>query len=239
MRHTKEIPSSYKRRTSSTINFGYTQSKIEGYLKPIPKQLEYLEQAVLKIETGESTRTVAKWLSKVTNRSISNMGLWKYIKRNTSLKFNEIPDTYSKKRRIKAEKKLRKALKRRLLYFNTVDKGFIYIVTSPSFNGWIKVGQTIDVERRCRNYNHTNPRGDWILECFKKVENKHRAETILLNKIKKGGKKKNKKISTNSTGYTILDENIDDKDIKMIRKLVRDVVANILRDIWIKRTSWK
>ena len=56
---------------------------------------------------------------------------------------------------------------------------------------------------------------------------------------KKGGKKKNKKISTNSTGYTILDENIDDKDIKMIRKLVRDVVANILRDIWIKRTSWK
>jgi hypothetical protein len=185
VRHTKEIPSSYKRRTSSTINFGYTQSKIEGYLKPIPKQLEYLEQAVLKIETGESTRTVAKWLSKVTNRSISNMGLWKYIKRNTSLKFNEIPDTYSKKRRIKAEKKLRKALKRRLLYFNTVDKGFIYIVTSPSFNGWIKVGQTIDVERRCRNYNHTNPRGDWILECFKKVENKHRAETILLNKIKK------------------------------------------------------
>ena len=53
------------------------------------------------------------------------------------------------------------------------------------------------------------------------------------------GKKKNKKISTNSTGYEILDESIDDKDIKMIRKLVRDVVANILRDIWIKRTSWK
>ena len=56
---------------------------------------------------------------------------------------------------------------------------------------------------------------------------------------KKGGKKKNKKISTNSTGYEMLDESVDEKDIKMIRKLVRDVVANILRDIWIKRTSWK
>tara|TARA_R110002020_G_scaffold4763_1_gene20685 strand:- start:356 stop:667 length:312 start_codon:yes stop_codon:yes gene_type:complete len=55
----------------------------------------------------------------------------------------------------------------------------------------------------------------------------------------KNSKKKNKKISTNSTGYEILDESIDDKDLKMIKKLIRDVVANILRDIWLKRTSWK
>ena len=56
---------------------------------------------------------------------------------------------------------------------------------------------------------------------------------------KKGGKKKKKKIATNSTGFEVLDESIDDKDIKVIKKLVRDVVADILRDIWIKRTSWK
>ena len=56
---------------------------------------------------------------------------------------------------------------------------------------------------------------------------------------KKGGKKKKKKIATNSTGFEVLDESIDDKDIKVIKKLIRGVVADILRDIWIKRTSWK
>ena len=34
-------------------------------------------------------------------------------------------------------------------------------------------------------------------------------------------------------------EAIDGKDIKVIKKLIRDVVANILRDIWLKRNVWK
>ncbi len=54
----------------------------------------------------------------------------------------------------------------------------------------------------------------------------------------KGSKKRNKRISTNSTGYSLF-EGIDTKDLKTIRKLIRDVVANILRDIWIKRSVWK
>ena len=54
----------------------------------------------------------------------------------------------------------------------------------------------------------------------------------------KKSKKKNKKISTNSTGYK-LEEAIDDKDLKVITKLIRSVVANVLRDIWLKRTAWK
>tara|TARA_R110002020_G_scaffold72639_5_gene186809 strand:+ start:1882 stop:2187 length:306 start_codon:yes stop_codon:yes gene_type:complete len=55
----------------------------------------------------------------------------------------------------------------------------------------------------------------------------------------KKGKKKKKQISTNSTGYEMLDEAIDEKDLKIIRKLIRDVVGNILRDIWLKRNIWK
>ena len=55
----------------------------------------------------------------------------------------------------------------------------------------------------------------------------------------KNSKKRKKRISTNSTGYEMLDESIDAKDIKKIRQIVRDVVANILRDIWIKRSVWK
>ena len=53
------------------------------------------------------------------------------------------------------------------------------------------------------------------------------------------GKKKKKKISTNSTGYEMLDETLDKKDLEVIKKLIRDVVGDILRDIWLKRTAWK
>ena len=55
----------------------------------------------------------------------------------------------------------------------------------------------------------------------------------------KKGKKKKKQISTNSTGYKMIGEAIDEKDLKVITKLIRSVVGDILRDIWLKRASWK
>ena len=55
----------------------------------------------------------------------------------------------------------------------------------------------------------------------------------------KKGKKKKKQISTNSTGYDVVSEALDDKDLKQITKLIRNVVGDILRDIWLKRTAWK
>ena len=53
------------------------------------------------------------------------------------------------------------------------------------------------------------------------------------------GKKKKKQISTNSTGFEVLDEEIEKSDIKKIKSIVRDVIANWLRDIWIRRSMWK
>ncbi len=55
----------------------------------------------------------------------------------------------------------------------------------------------------------------------------------------KKGKKKKKKISTNSTGFKPVNEALDKKDLEIIRKLIRDVVGDIYRDIWLKRTAWK
>ena len=49
---------------------------------------------------------------------------------------------------------------------------------------------------------------------------------------KKYGKKKNshrKKIG----------EALESKDIETIKKLIRDVIGDVYRDIWIKRNSWK
>ena len=55
----------------------------------------------------------------------------------------------------------------------------------------------------------------------------------------KKGKQKKEKISTNSTGYEMLDEALESKDLEIIRKLIRVVVADVLRDIWLKRNTWK
>ena len=55
----------------------------------------------------------------------------------------------------------------------------------------------------------------------------------------KKGKKRKKRIATNSTGYEPVNEVLDKKDIDTIKKVIRDVVGDIFRDIWLKRTSWK
>ena len=52
-------------------------------------------------------------------------------------------------------------------------------------------------------------------------------------------KKKKRKLATNSTGYKIVKEELDKNDLKAVQKLIRSEVADILRDIWLKRTIWK
>ena len=52
-------------------------------------------------------------------------------------------------------------------------------------------------------------------------------------------KKKKKKNLEKQTGYKFVSEAIDDKDLKQITKLIRNVVGDILRDIWLKRNAWK
>ena len=54
----------------------------------------------------------------------------------------------------------------------------------------------------------------------------------------KEDEKKKKKRLKKSTGYTFVTETLDSKDLKEISKLIRNVVGDILRDIWLKRTAW-
>jgi len=48
-------------------------------------------------------------------------------------------------------------------------------------------------------------------------------------------KKKNKKNSHRKK----IGEALEAKDIAIIKKLIRDVIGDVYRDIWIKRNSWK
>ena len=55
----------------------------------------------------------------------------------------------------------------------------------------------------------------------------------------KEDEKKKKKRFKKSTGFTFVSEALDKKDLEVITKLIRNVVGDILRDIWLKRNTWK
>ena len=52
-------------------------------------------------------------------------------------------------------------------------------------------------------------------------------------------KKKKKKNLEKQTGYKFVSEALEEKDLKQINKMIRNVVGDILRDIWLKRNAWK
>ena len=52
------------------------------------------------------------------------------------------------------------------------------------------------------------------------------------------GEKRKKKYKKNSYRRKIKEE-LDSKDLAIIKKVIRDVVGDIYRDIWLKRNSWK
>jgi len=40
-------------------------------------------------------------------------------------------------------------------------------------------------------------------------------------------------------GFSVVKEALDKKDIEEIRKLIKDVIGDVYRDIWLKRNAWK
>ena len=49
----------------------------------------------------------------------------------------------------------------------------------------------------------------------------------------------NKKKSKKNSYRKKIGEALESKDLDIIRKLIRDVIGDVYRDIWIKRNSWK
>ena len=54
-----------------------------------------------------------------------------------------------------------------------------------------------------------------------------------------GEKNKKKYKSKPNSHRKKIGEALESKDIEIIKKLIRDVIGDVYRDIWIKRNSWK
>lgn len=59
-------------------------------------------------------------------------------------------------------------------------EGYVYLVANESFNGWVKIGQAIDAEDRCRAYQTSSPFRDYELLEYTFVEDRREAEIDLL-----------------------------------------------------------
>ena len=55
----------------------------------------------------------------------------------------------------------------------------------------------------------------------------------------KGDYKKRNKKSLKSIGYTIVKEELDMNDIKLLKILIRDEIAEIFKTLYVKRGSWR
>ena len=69
-----------KRRTTSTIPFGFRESDVAGFLEPIDTELNALEEPSDYILTGSlSLRGASEQLEHTTGRRISAQGLKKIV----------------------------------------------------------------------------------------------------------------------------------------------------------------
>ena len=86
----KDIPKGYIKKKSVTIPFGYKLSTTEGYLAPIPLQLEELHKHLQKVYNKVSSlREAASLLSEKTGRKISHVALKDYLDKDLWLIFPE------------------------------------------------------------------------------------------------------------------------------------------------------
>tara|TARA_R110001632_G_scaffold199797_1_gene322336 strand:+ start:175 stop:558 length:384 start_codon:yes stop_codon:yes gene_type:complete len=75
--------------------------------------------------------------------------------------------------------------------FSTFDKlskvldGYVYVITNPAWEGWVKIGMAIDAEDRCNAYQTSSPFRDYTIEAYIAVKDRRKSEAEAHKKAKK------------------------------------------------------
>jgi len=75
--------------------------------------------------------------------------------------------------------------------YEKTPEGYVYIIANPSFDGWLKIGMAIDAEDRCNGYQTSSPHRDYRLLYARRFNDRRKAETKTMNKLKKVVKEHN------------------------------------------------
>ena len=135
-----KIPAGYLKKKSHTIPFGYEACEFEGYIKPIPEQLEVLHKYLQGVtEQKYSLREAAKLISQETGRNISHVAVKNYIDSDPSLEEQHKKKLAKRKAKIaKAKKALyvkeRKVKAQEQVIKKATEQSASHIVTDEELN---------------------------------------------------------------------------------------------------------
>ena len=73
-------------------------------------------------------------------------------------------------------------------YIKRPYNGYIYIITNPAWNNWVKIGRALDIDARIGCYNTSSPYRDYKVVYYTKINNPNMMENFLYDKY---GKKNN------------------------------------------------
>ena len=59
---------------------------------------------------------------------------------------------------------------------DTSKEGFIYCITNPAWDGWVKVGKAVEDAKRFNSYQTYSPKRDFVMEWSLKVDDVHAVE---------------------------------------------------------------
>jgi len=54
--------------------------------------------------------------------------------------------------------------------------GYVYAITNPAWEGWVKIGMAVDADDRCKSYQTSSPHRDYKLEYCTYFEDRRKAE---------------------------------------------------------------
>lgn len=76
------------------------------------------------------------------------------------------------------------------MLYNKEESGDIYIISNPSWKGWIKVGMAIDAKDRCKQYQTSSPFRDYKLHYSRFFNDRKDAEKKAHKLLKKKSEEK-------------------------------------------------
>ena len=63
--------------------------------------------------------------------------------------------------------------------------GYIYVITNKAWDGYYKIGQTVNLSKRLSTYQTSSPLRDYSFLTTKKVKDMNKAEKFLLEELKR------------------------------------------------------
>lgn len=68
---------------------------------------------------------------------------------------------------------------------NRTTEGEVYIIRSPAYCNWLKVGKAVSSEDRLNGYQTSSPFRDYVLEYWEHFDNRHEAEAAIHRLLEK------------------------------------------------------